>query len=40
MDNAARTPQRMLAIFHPVTAVLYMGGGALSPKGTDQEVSE
>ena len=32
MDNAARTRQRVLAIFLPVTAVLYIGGEALSPK--------
>jgi hypothetical protein len=36
MDNAARTRQRVLAIFLPVTAVLYVGGEGLSPKGTDQ----
>jgi hypothetical protein len=36
MDNAARTRQRVLAIFLPVTAVLYIGGEALSLKGTDQ----
>jgi len=39
MDNAARTRQRVLAIFLPVTAVLYIGGEALSPKGANQEVS-
>jgi ABC-type oligopeptide transport system ATPase subunit len=39
MDNAGRTRQRVLAIFVPVTAVLYLGGEALSPKGTNQEVS-
>jgi hypothetical protein len=36
MDNAARTRQRVLALFLPVAAVLYIGGEALSPKGTDQ----
>ena len=41
MDNAARTRQRVLAIFLPVTAVLYVGGEALSAKGTNKkEVSE
>ena len=39
MDNAARTRQRVLAIFLPVTAVLYIGGEALSPKGTDQVIT-
>jgi hypothetical protein len=39
MDNAARTRQRVLAIFLPVTAVLYIGGEALSPKGTDQVIA-
>ena len=39
MDNAARTRRRVLALFLPVAAVLYIGGEALSPKGTDQEVS-
>ena len=36
MDNAARTRQRVLALFLPVAAVLYIGGEAVSPKGTDQ----
>jgi Domain of unknown function (DUF4386) len=36
MDNAARTRRRVLALFLPVAAVLYIGGEALSPKGTDQ----
>lgn len=39
MDNAARTRQRVLAIFLPVTAVLYIGGEALSPKGTDEVIA-
>jgi hypothetical protein len=39
MDNAARTRRRVLALFLPVAAVLYIGGEALSPKGTDQEVT-
>ena len=33
MDNAARTRQRVLAIFLPLTAVLYISAEALSPKG-------
>ena len=36
MDNAARARQRVLTVFLPVTAVLYIGGEAFSPKGTDQ----
>jgi hypothetical protein len=39
MDNAARTRQRVPAIFLPVTAVLYISAEALSPKGTDQVIS-
>ena len=39
MDNAARARQRVLAIFLPVTAVLYIGGEAVSPKGTDQVIT-
>jgi hypothetical protein len=36
MDNAARIRQRVLALFLPIAAVLYIGSEALSPKGTDQ----
>jgi len=39
MDNAARIHPRVLALFLPVAAVLYIGGEALSPKGTDQVVT-
>jgi pimeloyl-ACP methyl ester carboxylesterase len=39
MDYAARTRQRVLAIFLPVTAVLYISAEALGPKGTDQVIS-
>ena len=39
MDNAARMRQRVLALFLPIAAVLYIGGEALSPKGTDQVLS-
>jgi Domain of unknown function (DUF4386) len=39
MDNAVRSRQRVLALFLPVAAVLYIGGEALSPKGTDQVVT-
>ena len=39
MDNAARTRQRVLALFLPVAALLYISGEALSPKGTDQLVT-
>jgi hypothetical protein len=37
--NAARTRQRLLAAFLPVTAVLYIGAEALDPRGTDQVVT-
>jgi hypothetical protein len=36
MDNAALIRRRVLALFLPFAAVLYIGGEALSPKGTDQ----
>jgi hypothetical protein len=39
MDHAARIRQRVLALFLPIAAVLYIGGEALSPKGTDQVLS-
>ena len=32
MDNAARTRQRVLAVFLPVTAVLYISAVALTPQ--------
>lgn len=38
MDNAARTRQRVLALFLPIAAALYMSAGALNPKGTDQVI--
>jgi hypothetical protein len=39
MDNTARTRQRVLALFLPIAAVLYISAEALSPKGTDQVVT-
>ena len=36
MLKAARARQRILAVFLPVAAVLYIGCEALDPKGTDQ----
>jgi len=38
MDNAARTRQRVLALFLPIAAMLYISAEALSPKGTDQVI--
>jgi len=38
MDNAARARQRVLALFLPIAATLYMGAAALNPKGTDQVI--
>jgi len=35
MDNAARMRQRVLALFLPLAAVLYISAEALNPKGTD-----
>jgi len=40
MDNTARTRQRVLALFLPIAAVLYISAEALSPKGTDQVVTD
>jgi hypothetical protein len=39
MDNASRIRQRILALFLPIAAVLYIGGEAVSPKGTDQVIT-
>jgi hypothetical protein len=39
MDNAARARQRLLAVFLPITAVLYISAEALDPKGTDQVIN-
>ena len=39
MDNTARMRQRMLALFLPLAAVLYVSAEALDPKGTDKVVS-
>jgi hypothetical protein len=36
MDNAARMRQRVLALFLPIAAVLYVSAEALNPKGTDR----
>ena len=38
-DNAVRARLRLLAVFLPVTAVLYAGAEALDPRGTDQVVT-
>ena len=40
MDTAARTRQRILALFLPIAAVLYISAEALSPKGTDQVATD
>jgi hypothetical protein len=37
--KAARIRQRVLAVFLPVTAALYVGAEALDPRGTDQVVT-
>ncbi len=39
MDNAARMRQRVLSLFLPLAAVLYVSAEALNPKGTDQILS-
>jgi hypothetical protein len=39
MDHAARMRQRVLALFLPVAAVLYIACEALTPRGTDQLIT-
>ena len=39
MDNAARVRQRILAVFLPITAALYLSAEAVNPKGTDQVIT-
>ncbi len=39
MDHAARVRQRVLALFLPVSAALYVGAEGLDPKGTDKVIS-
>jgi Alpha/beta hydrolase family len=39
VHNAARARQRILAVFLPIAAVLYISAEALSPKGTDQVIT-
>lgn len=39
MDNAARARQRVLALFPPVAAVLYVSAEALNPQGTDRVIT-
>lgn len=39
MDSAARIRQRVLALFLPLAAVLYVSAEALDPKGTDRILS-
>ena len=39
MDNAARARQRLLAVFLPITAVLYISAEALDPQGTDRVIN-
>jgi hypothetical protein len=38
MDRTVRARQRVLAVFLPLAAVLYVGAEALDPKGTDKVV--
>lgn len=40
MDKAVRARQRVLAIFLPITALLYVSAEALNPKGADVVVSD
>jgi hypothetical protein len=39
MDRTARNRQRVLALFLPVAAVLYIGCEALTPRGADQVIT-
>ena len=38
MDSTSRARQRVLALFLPITAVLYISAEGLNPKGTDQVI--
>jgi hypothetical protein len=40
VDKAIRIRQRVLAIFLPITALLYASAAALNPKGTDVAISD
>ena len=40
MDNASQSRRRVLALFLPVAAVLYIAAEAVSPKGTDKVVTD
>jgi hypothetical protein len=40
MQKSARIRQRILAVFVPVAAVLYISCEALDPKGTDQIITD
>jgi hypothetical protein len=39
LDSAGRARRRVLALFLPVTAALYISAEALSPRGTDQPIA-
>ena len=39
MDNAARIRQRVLALFLPIAALLYISTEVFNPKGTDQVIT-
>ena len=39
LDSAGRARRRVLALFLPVAAALYIGAEALSPCGTDQPIA-
>ncbi len=39
LDSAGRARQRVLALFLPVTAALYISAEAVNPRGTDQPVT-
>ena len=39
LDSAGRARQRMLALFLPVAAALYISAEALNPHGTDQPIT-
>jgi len=39
LDSAARARRRVLALFLPVAAALYISAEALNPRGTDQPIT-
>jgi hypothetical protein len=39
LDSAGRARQRVLALFFPIAAALYISAEAVNPRGTDQPIT-